>query len=313
MILVTGATGFIGRALIEYLAEMNRYQIRACSRSHYDTDLASVEHVSIEDVSSETDWKKALESVDTVVHTIARVHVMNDSCNDPLVEFRRVNTEATIKLARQASELGVKRFIYLSSIKVNGEQSGVDNCFRASDAPSPVDPYAVSKKEAEEALLTLASTSEMEVVIIRPPLVYGPGVKGNLASMVNMVEMGFPLPLGSVKNKRSLVGIDNLIDLIVTCMGHPEAANKIFLVSDDHDLSTTELLKLLGSAMGKAPFLFKFPPDILSFGLRALGKFGVAQRLLYNLQVDLSETKEILDWHPPVGVEEGLRRCFIEH
>ncbi|GHD53890.1 hypothetical protein GCM10008110_27940 [Marinobacter persicus] len=246
-----------------------------------------------------------------VAHTAARAHIMKDEVPDPLAEYRKVNVEGTLNLARQAAEAGVSRFIYISSIKVNGEQTPLGKPYTAEDVPAPEDPYGVSKLEAETGLHKIASETGMEVVIIRPPLVYGPGVKGNFASMIKLVEKGLPLPLGSIHNKRSLVALDNLVDLIITCIDHPAAANQVFLAGDGQDVSTTELLRGVGRAMGKPARLVPVPAGMLMFGAGLLGKKAVAHRLLGSLEVDISKARNLLGWEPPLSVEEGLRRCFV--
>jgi len=251
-----------------------------------------------------------LGGIDVLVHCAARVHVMHENTSDPLSEFRRVNVAGTLALARQAATAGVRRFIFLSSVKVNGEETVLSHSYRADDVPSPQDPYGISKLEAEQGLMKVAADTGMEVVIIRPPLVYGSGVKGNFASMMKLVEKGLPLPLGAIHNKRSLIGIDNLVDLIIRCIDHPAAANQVFLAGDGEDLSTTELLRGVANAMGKPARLIPVPAVLLQLGATLLGKKAMAQRLLGSLQVDISKTCEVLDWKPPYTVEEGLRRCF---
>ena len=235
---------------------------------------------------------------------------MDDSAVDPPSEFRNVNVDGTCALARQAAEAGVRRFIFISSIKVNGESTSLGLPYRAEDTPAPLDFYGISKFEAEQCLSKVAAETGMEVVIIRPPLVYGPRVKGNFAGMIKLVEKRIPLPLGAIHNKRSIVGIDNLVDLIIRCIDHPAAANQVFLAGDGEDLSTTELLRAVGKAMGKPARLIPVPAGLLQFGATLLGKKAMAQRLLGSLQVDISKTCELLDWKPPYTVEEGLRRCF---
>lgn len=235
---------------------------------------------------------------------------MKDELADPLSEYRRVNVEGTLNLARQAAAAGIRRFIYISSIKVNGESTPLGKPFVSSTAPAPEDPYGLSKLEAERGLIELVARTGMEVVVIRPPLIYGPGVKGNFASMIKLVEKGLPLPLGAIHNKRSLVGIDNLVDLIIRCIDHPAAANQVFLAGDGEDISTTELLRGVGRAMGKPARLIPVPAGLLQFGATLLGRKAMAQRLLGSLQVDISKTRDLLDWKPPYTVEEGLRRCF---
>jgi nucleoside-diphosphate-sugar epimerase len=261
-------------------------------------------------LSSETEWTVALRSVGQVVHLAARVHVMNDKSTDPLSEFRRVNVEGTANLARQAAASGVRRFVYLSSIKVNGEFTQEGRPFTANDPPAPEDHYGVSKYEAEQALRQIAADTGMEVVIIRPPLVYGPGVKANFESMMRWLARDVPLPLAAVtQNIRSLVALDNLVDLIVTCLNHPAAANQTFLVSDGEDLSTAELLKRMGAALGYPARLFYVPPLFLKIGAQLVNKPGIYQRLCGSLQLDIAKTRQLLGWTPPVSVDGGLQRA----
>lgn len=306
-LLVTGATGFVGQALIARMLTQSNYQIYAAVRKLVANIPSMVEQFRIEGVSSNTDWNKALQGVDCIIHTAARVHVMSDTANDPIEEFRKVNTIGTLNFARQAAESGVKRFIYLSSIKVNGEATQ-DSPFKPDDIFVPTDLYALSKYEAEQGLLKLAKESQMEVVIIRPPLVYGPGVKANFLSMMKWLYKGIPLPFGSIHNKRSLVALDNLVDLILTCIDHPAAANQVFLVSDDEDLSTTELLSRVANALGKKSWLLPVNQKVLEFGLGLMGKKNLAQRLCGSLQADIGKAKKLLNWSPPISVDEGLRK-----
>ena len=235
---------------------------------------------------------------------------MKDEEADPLAEYRRVNVEGTLNLARQAADAGVRRFIFISSVKVNGEQTPPGKPFGAEDRPVPEDAYGISKWEAEQGLQQLAAETGMELVVIRPPLVYGPGVKGNFAAMIRLVEKGIPLPLGAIHNQRTLVALDNLVDLIIRCIDHPAAANQVFLAGDGEDLSTTELLRRLGKAMGRPVRLLPVPESLLVLGATLLGKQAVARRLLGSLQVDISKARDLLGWEPPLSVDEGLRRCF---
>jgi nucleoside-diphosphate-sugar epimerase len=266
--------------------------------------------IAVGEVNGNTDWAEALQGQHVVVHTAARAHIMDDGAIDPLTEFRSVNVAGTLNFARQAARAGVQRFLFISSIKVNGEQTPLGGCFTADDAPAPEDSYGISKWEAEQGLQALAAETGMEVVIIRPPLVYGPGVKGNFASMIKLVEKGLPLPLGAIHNKRSLVALDNLVDLIITCIDHPAAANQVFLAGDGEDLSTTELLRGVARAMGKPSRLIPVPAGLLMAGATMLGKKAMAQRLLGSLQADISKARNLLGWAPPLSVEEGLKRCF---
>lgn len=306
-ILVTGAHGFVGKALLESL-QRQELLVRRVLKS-YHPKIANADDYVVADLSDETDWTFALRGVSQIIHLAARVHVMNDRSPDALAEFRRVNVQGTVNLARQAAEAGVKRFIFLSSIKVNGELTEMGKPFTADDEPAPEDPYGISKYEAEQALRQIASDSGMELVVIRPPLVYGPGVKANFESMMKWLAKGVPLPLGAITgNRRSLVALDNLIDLIVTCLNHPNAANQIFLVSDGEDISTTDLLIHMGKALGRPARLFYMPLVLLKVGALLMRKKSVYQRLTGSLQLDITKTQKLLDWTPPVTLDEGLRR-----
>jgi nucleoside-diphosphate-sugar epimerase len=269
----------------------------------------SVRAVQVGNQSSTTDWSDALQGVDAVVHCAARVHVMHDGATDPLAAYRLVNVEGTLNLARKAAATGVRRFVFVSSIKVNGEATQLGHPFNADEAPAPLDPYGVSKFEAERVLRALEAETGMEVVIVRPPLVYGPGVKANFASMVRWVERGVPLPLGAIHNARSMVALDNLVDLLMLCIKHPAAAGQTFLVSDGEDVSTTELLRRTAQAMGKKPLLVPVPAAVLELGAALLGKRAVAQRLCGSLQVDIEKTRNLLNWTPPLTLDQGLRKA----
>ncbi|KAF0835962.1 nucleoside-diphosphate-sugar epimerase [Methylovorus glucosotrophus] len=307
-ILVTGANGFVGSALCNRL-EVQGSTVRKIVRSpKQGIDITDV--ASTGEITANTDWTISLKDVATIIHLAARVHVMSDKSADPLSEFRRTNVEATINLARQAADMGIKRFIFLSSVKVNGESTEPGGIYSADDDPAPEDAYGVSKFEAEQALLNLAAESAMEVVIIRPPLVYGPGVKANFANMIRWLASGVPLPLGAItNNRRSLVALDNLVDLIITCIDHPAAANQIFLVSDGEDLSSAELLTRMAKALGKPARLFFVPIPILKLGAILLNKRSIFQRLCGSLQVDIAKTRQLLGWNPPITIDEGLRRA----
>jgi UDP-glucose 4-epimerase len=261
------------------------------------------------DLEPSTDWTVALEGVAVVVHCAARVHVMADTATNPLEEFRRVNVQGTLNLAQQAAAAGVRRFVFVSSIKVNGEATQLGCLFTADDAPAPLDAYGVSKMEAEQGLREIALQTGMEVVIIRPPLVYGPGVKANFAAMMRWLRRGVPLPLGAIHNQRSLVALDNLVDLIVVCLTHPAAANQTFLVSDGEDVSTTGLLRRMGQALGHPARLIPVPVSWLKLAAALVGKQDVAQRLCGSLQVDIEKTQRLLGWAPPLSLDEGLRRA----
>lgn len=303
-VLVTGASGFVGSALCERLKNEGLNYRCAVRKPSPDQNTFPVG-----DIGPETIWGEALIDISTVIHLTARVHIMKDEVPDPLAEYRKVNVEGTLNLAQQAAQVGVKRFVFISSIKVNGEQTPLRKPFTSGDTSAPEDPYGISKNEAEQGLQQLAQETGMDVVIIRPPLVYGPGVKGNFRSMMRWVNKGIPLPLGAIHNQRSLVGLDNLVDFIITCIDHPAAANQTFLVADGEDLSTTDLLRRVGQAMGKPARLIPVPMSVLQFCARLLGKQAMVQRLCGNLQVDISKARKLLGWEPPVSVDEGLRRA----
>ncbi len=284
-LLITGGSGFVGRALVKRLDGL---PMRLATRA----DSAS--------------WSKVLDGITAVVHLAARVHVMHDTETYPLTAFRAVNVDATLLLARRAATAGVKRFVFISSVKVNGESTPPGRAFTETDAPNPQDAYGQSKYEAEYGLRQIAVETGMEVVIIRPPLVYGPGVKANFAALMSAVQRGWPLPLGTVHNQRSLVALDNLVDLIFTCIAHPQAGNQTFLISDGQDLSTTELVRSMARAAGVPSRLFPVPVWALRVGATVVGKSDSVQRLCGNLQVDISKARNLLGWVPPITVEEGL-------
>ncbi len=299
--LVTGANGLLGRALCSVLEHADHQVIRIVRTSTTPWE------VSVGDVNEHTQWGEVLGSgVDVVVHLAGQVPADGQATDWKTDLFYQTNALGTRNLANQCAQYGVKRFVFVSTVKVLGE--GKHEPYRDADLAVPADSYAISKWEAEQALYEVSARTGLEVVIIRPPLVYGPGVKGNFLSMLGWLSRGIPLPLGAIQNQRTLVGIDNLIDLIITCIDHPAAANQTFLVSDDEDLSTTELLRRMSKALGKSAHLIPVPPSLLQFGAKLLGKQDMAQRLLGDLQVDISHTKNVLDWTPPVSVDEGLRR-----
>lgn len=307
-VLVTGASGFIGSALCERLLSEG-VSVRGAVRT-LDKCPRLIDKVAIGGLTPNTDWTTSLRGVRLVVHLAARVHVMNKSRANELVEFRRANVEVTAALARQAAAAGVRRFIFLSSVKVNGEFTGAGLPFRAGDEPRPADPYGVSKYEAEEFLHQIGAETGMEVVIIRPPLVYGPGVKANFASLVHWLSRGLPLPLAAVtKNRRSMVALDNLVDLVVLCMNHPAAANQIFLVSDGEALSTAELCVRLATALGRPHRLFYFPPILLKSMSWLVNRRDVYDRLCGSLEIDDAKTRDLLCWSPPTSINEGFHRA----
>ena len=323
-ILITGANGFIGQALCKrMLAE--GYQVRGAVRGAAQmTALPSgVEGVLIGDIGPETDWSKALDGIEGVVHLAARVHVMRESAADPLAAFRLVNVAGTERLARQAAEAGVKRLVYISSVKVNGERTGnkssgqwsgvrgqggeLKEVFSEWDVPEPQDPYAVSKWEAEQVLRDVAADTGMEVVVLRPPIVYGPGVKANFLRLLKLVKLGVPLPIASIKNQRSLIYVGNLIDAIITCLVHPKAAGKTFLVSDAQDVSTPELIQMMAGASGRRALMLPVPVWVMRMAGRIIGRSEELERLFRSLTVDISKIRSDLNWNPPYSMDEGLK------
>ena len=306
---VTGASGFVGRTLIHTLSLRSHEIVAAMRAAPSDRDTPS-NSVAIGDINATTNWSAALHGADAVVHLAARVHVMRDTAIDPLAEFRRVNTDGTLNLARQAAAAGVKRFIFLSSIGVNGNSTSQGKIFTENSASLPHDPYSVSKHEAEVGLRAISKSTGMEIVIIRPTLVHGSKAPGNFGKLTRLVAKGLPLPLASIDNRRSLVGIDNLVDFIVTCLEHPAAANETFLVSDGEDLSTPDLIRRMARAMNRPARLLPVPKSMLMAAATMLGKRDMAQRLCGSLQVDISKARALLGWNPPVSVDEGLRRAI---
>ena len=309
-ILVTGASGFVGEAVVfRLLLDRKFIPIAAARGATRLNGLCAVVPFELTDSKALPD----LSDVQIVIHAAARVHVMNETAIDALTEFRKVNVEGTLRLAQRAAESGVKRFIFISSVKVNGESTVLGKPFKANDFPTPADPYGVSKYEAEEALRQLGFDTGMEVVIIRPPLVYGPGVRANFLSMLDWLNKGVPLPLGAIGNRRSLVAIGNLVDLIVTCIDHPAAANQIFLVSDGDDLSTPQLLRCLARALGKRVWLLPLPEWLLKLVASAVGRSAVAQRICGSLHVDIDKNRELLGWIPPVKLETAMRQTARQY
>lgn len=306
-VLVTGCTGFIGGALVSLLARRGDLCVTACVRKEANLWDASIKQVVCPDIGQKTGWQWALRNVTHVIHLAG---VATEPARETGIGsiYQRVNVEGTLNLARQATAAGIKRFVFISSIKVNGEWTVVGQPFTHDQKLTPQDAYGVSKYEAEKGLARLANETGMEVTVIRPPLVYGPGVKANFRSMMAWINKGYPLPLGAIHNQRSLVALGNLVDLIVTCIDHPAAANEIFLVSDGEDLSTTELLHRMGQALGKPARLLPVPAWFIEIGATVLGKKAIAQRLCGNLQVDISHTCNTLGWTPPLNVDEALKQ-----
>lgn len=306
-VFLTGATGFVGSAVMRRLVA-DGFKVIAAVRNGAVIVEDGVRTAHF-DTFETADWGEQLRGVDSVVHCAARVHVMNDTETDPLAAFRKVNVEGTLHLARQAAEAGVRRFVFISSIKVNGEGTQPGKPYNADDPADPRDPYGVSKMEAEQRLRELANHMPIEVVIIRPVLVYGPGVKANFLNMMRWLDKGIPLPFGSIHNTRSLVALDNLVDLILISRVHPQAANQTFLVSDGEDLSTTQLLRRMANALGKSARLLPIPSWILSCAANVLGKRSLSQRLCGSLSVDIDKTRSLLQWTPPVSVDSALERA----
>jgi nucleoside-diphosphate-sugar epimerase len=315
-VLVTGANGFVGSALISALVKKTGITVIAATRKSQIKFPKDVVASFIDSIEESQDWTAALDKVEVVIHCAARVHVIKNQSEDEIGEFHRINVLGTINLARQAARARVKRFIFLSSVKVNGELTQFGAIFFADQIPHPKDPYGISKMDAENALRLLGIETSMEMVIVRPPLVYGPGVKANFLSMMNWLQKGIPLPLGGVtKNRRSFVFLGNLVDMLITCINHPAAANQTFLVSDGEDLSTAELLARMALALGRPSKLIPLPAALVILGAKLVGRVGVAHRLCGSLQVDIEKTKNMLGWLPPVSLDEGLSQTaayFLE-
>jgi nucleoside-diphosphate-sugar epimerase len=312
-ICITGANGFIGKNLCESLKAPNNH-IRGFVRTmDLDNNSSETEHISVGDISSKTNWKDHLNGFDCIIHCAGLTHQMS-SIKDINV-YNLINTEGTKRLAEHAVKAGIKRLVFLSSVKVNGESTHQINTkqkFSHKNTSNPQDPYAISKLEAEKALWEISSRAGLEVVVVRLPLVYGHGAKGNLARLIKIVKSGIPLPLSLVKNQRSMLGIDNLVDLLICCIDHPEASGKTFLASDGEDLTTPELIELIASSMGRKANLFPFPISILKFLASVFGRSEEINRLVESLRIDNSYTKKILNWSPPISVEEGIRRMVQE-
>lgn len=300
-VVVTGAAGFIGRALCGHLLARGHVVVPAVRQASGLQD-----EVVVGDIDGASDWRLVLRDCNAVVHLAGRVHVMNDVAENRLELIRAVNIDATLNLARQAAEAGVQRFIFMSTIKVNGEGRGAP--YRETDAVAPEDLYAISKWEAEQGLQRIAQETGMEVVILRPPLVYGPGVKANFLGMMRWLKKGIPLPFGAIHNLRSLVGLDNLVHFILTCLEHPAAANQTFLISDGEDVSITDLLRRVAASLNVSARLFPVPQRLLEVGLKLVGKSALSRRLCGSLRCDISKAKSVLGWQPPATMREELLR-----
>ena len=307
-ILVTGSTGFVGKALCKRMVS-NGWHVRGTVRSAEQADMsnlpAGVDVVPIKSIGANTDWSDALSGVDVVVHLAARVHVMNDTSSYPLSAFRQVNVAGTERLARMAAINRVKRFVYISSVKVNGEETLIP--YNEQNTAAPADPYGISKWEAEQVLHKVAEESGMEVVILRPPLVYGPGVKANFLSLFKIVDRGIPLPLAGINNHRSLIYLGNLVDAITVCINHPNAAGQTYLVSDGRDVSTPELIRRVAAALGRHARLLPFPPSLMRFAGKLFGKSDAVERLVGSLTIDSSKIRRELGWKPPYTMAQGLK------
>lgn len=310
-ILVTGASGFVGRALSSRLVALGEYEVFAMTRSQPPDPVPEAQYVVMGDLRLQARWPEDLTGVECVVHTAARVHVLSDQTKQSLAEFERVNVTATLEFARQAAIAGVRRFVFISSIGVNGVMTQVNTAFTEEDLPQPHNAYADSKLKAELGLRQVAEQTGLEIVIIRPPLVYGPGVRANFAALMRATQRGWPLPLGAVQNLRSMVGLDNLVDFIVTCVSHPHAASQTFLVSDGHDVSSAELVRGLARAAGATAYLVPVPVWLLRTGAKLMGREDVIQRLCGSLRVDIGKAHRLLNWAPRVSLEEGLRRTVV--
>lgn len=305
-IAVTGANGFIGDALTHELCEKG-YDVRGIVRSKEQSlnRNSRLEIFAVGEINSDTNWNDALKGIDVVIHLASRVHKLIDVSINPLADYRGVNTGGTQKLAEMSAQAGTRRLIFMSTIKVNGEKT-IDAAFTENHAALPQDPYAISKWEAEQALHNISDATGLEVVILRPPLVYGPGVKANFLRLLQLIDKGVPLPLGYVKNNRSFIYVGNLVDAIIKCVEHHNAANQTFLVSDGQDVSTPELIKMIAGAMGKKARLFPCPVSLLKMIGKGAGKSSEIERLTGSLQVDNSKIRRVLGWKPPYTMEEGI-------
>jgi len=308
-ILVTGASGFIGRALCAELVNAG-HKVVGAVRSEPSERITGVNYITVGDINSETQWTSYLDDVDVIIHLAARVHQLNENTNDLIKKYRKVNVEGTLHLANSALNANVRRFIFLSSIKANGEKTVKGMHFSAQSTPEPCDPYGISKYEAEVSLKALTSDTNLDIVILRPPLVYGPKVGGNFIRLLGIISKGMPLPFGAVNNKRSMIFLYNLTDVIRVCIDHPKAAGKVLLVSDKEDLSTAELITKIASIMKKNILLLSIPIVFMHKLATLLGKKQEIERLCESLSLDIDETTQLLDWVPPISMDEGLTQTI---
>jgi len=304
---LTGLNSFLSQSLVNRLGD-TEHSVSGSIRPSSTFKSSIVENITQNELLPDENWAEAMFGVDVVIHTAARAHILHEIAADPLKEYRNINTISTLRLAKQAAEAGASRFIFISSIGVNGNSN--KHAFNELNKPAPKEPYAISKYEAEQGLLDIAEETGMEVVIIRPPLVYGPGVKANFLSMIKWVDRSVPLPFGAIDNQRSLVALDNLVDFIIHCIDHPKAANEIFLISDGEDVSTTQLLIKVAVAFGRRPRLISVPVSWMKFIAKLLGKQAVTERLFSSLQVDSSKARELLGWQPVTTMDEQLTKTI---
>lgn len=307
-ILITGATGFVGRALFENLKLKKKYLVHLTTRTNQEDLFEGAKAFNIGEIDSNTNWKDALDGVSCVIHCAARTHMMESKQTVSLNAYRRINVDGTKNLAKQAARIGIKRFIFLSSVKVNGEETITSKSFQYDDIPRPKDAYGISKWEAEQALLEVSKKIGLELVIIRAPLIYGVRVKGNFLRILNLIYKKIPFPFFNINNSRSFIGLDNLVDLITHCIDHPKATGKTFLVSDGEDISTPDLIRKLSKIMGRSSRLFSFPISIIKLMSYLVGKTSEVNRLISSLRVNSSHTRKILEWNPPFSLDEGLEK-----
>lgn len=305
-ILVTGANGFLGKSLMHKLRENSNNDVIGTVRAALPSAKHSDQYFVSGDINRNTSWQTALENIDVVIHTAGRAHILKNTSKNPLSIFREVNVDGTIQLATQAAKMGVKRFIFISSIGVNGASTNNSQPFTENSFPSPHADYAISKYEAEQELVKLSNTTKMELTIIRPPLIYGPDAPGNFRVLLKILYKKIPLPLANIKNKRSFIYLGNLVDFINVCIQHPNAANQTFLISDDHDISTPHLIKILAKGMNKSLFLFPMPTFLIKWGAIILKREPTFQQLCGSLQINIQKAKELLNWTPPIPTNEAL-------